>query len=118
PSRLWIDSPDDFGSASNRPDTGDAPLAARAASLSRKVVRPNEETSTLNEDLLASRTARILPWADAAGKVAGVNELQPLFGPDFGCADKHLRRSAVRISHLVIRVESSHVPGNVATYAG
>src|SRR5262249_8244489 len=40
PSRLWIDSPDDFGSASNRPDTGDAPLAARAASLSRQVVRP------------------------------------------------------------------------------
>src|SRR6185369_16599835 len=89
-------------------------LAAWTFSFGGDGIRADQIAVSLDDRFAALRAACVLPGANTAGQIAGVDEMQSFLGADFRGADQILRRGIVRLGHLVIFVESRHVPGNVA----
>src|SRR5262249_31941308 len=95
------------------PDTWNGRLTARALSFGRQAVGAHQEAEALDQRLVAGRATRVLPGADLAGPVAGVNEAQALLGSDLGGADELAPLPFRRVGHAVVGVEAGHVPGNI-----
>ena len=104
--------------AGGRPDAGNGCPAARAFALRRELVFAHQVTETVNELLAAVGAIGVLPGADVARGVAGIDEAQALLGADLGGADELRRGRVRRVGHLVVLVKGGDVPGDVAADGG
>ena len=100
------------------PNAGNGRAAGWAFAIRGEVVFAHQVTEAVDELLPAFRAIGVLPGADVAGGVAGIDKAQARFGADLRRADE-LRGSRVRrVGHLVVFVKGGDVPGNVAADGG
>src|SRR5579862_2579084 len=101
--------------AGARPNARYLCLAARTTAVGRDPIRANQVAVAIDQSGLALGTAGVLPLADAAGQVAGVDKAQAFFRANLGGPHECLWRGRLRVGHPVILVERRDVPRNVRT---
>src|SRR5271169_2726542 len=66
---------------------------------------------------MAAGTIGVLQITDLSWQIARVDVPQARLLADLGCSDQVLRTSILRVGHLVVLVESGHMPGNIRRHA-
>jgi hypothetical protein len=102
------------------PAAGDCGGAVGATAVGGEAVIFDEIALALDQSLAALRTARVLPIADHARKIAGVDVAQAGLAADIDGAQEVVGGGVARdiVLHFVVAVKSRDVPGNVGRDAG
>src|SRR6266851_8095723 len=90
------------------PPPWNAPTTRRAATLRSKEVACDQITVAFNEQLLAVRATRVLPVADHAWQVSGIDVTQACPLADLCCPHQRLGAGVLWIGHLVIFVKGRY----------
>src|SRR5216683_4098602 len=99
------------------PPPGNAGAARRAATLRSEMVTRDEIPVTLDEKLPTLRASGVLPVADHAWQVPGIDVTQASPLADLGCPHQRLGAGVLWIGHFVIFVKRSHMPRNIRRHA-
>src|SRR5215467_8154765 len=95
------------------PSSRNAGTAGRAATSRSEMVSPNEIPVARNEEFLTVVTTRVLPVADHARQISGIDVTQPSLLADFCCPYQRLRPGVFGIHHFVVFMKSRHVSRNI-----
>src|SRR5258708_8197475 len=99
------------------PPSGNAGATRWAATLRRKEVACDQITVAFNEQLLAIRASRVLPVADDAWQVPGIDVTQACPLADLCCPHQRLGAGVLWIGHFVIFVKGRYMPRNIRGHA-
>jgi len=81
------------------------------------MVTPDQITVAFNEKLLALRATRVLPVADHAWQVPGIDVTQAGLLADLCCPHQRLGTSVLWIGHFVVFVKGRYMPRNIRRHA-
>src|SRR5258708_10008690 len=99
------------------PPSGNAGDTRWAATLRRKEVACDQITVAFNEQLLAVRASRVLPVADDAWQVPGIDVTQACPLADLCCPHQRLGAGVLWIGHFGIFWKGRYMPRNIRRHA-
>src|SRR5260370_33386221 len=99
------------------PPPGNAGAARRAATLRSEMVTRDEIPVTLDEKLPTLRASCVLPVADHAWQIPGIDVTQAYPLADLCCPHQRLGAGVLWIGHLVIFVKGRYMPRNIRGHA-
>src|SRR6267143_1405878 len=99
------------------PLSGNAGVARRATTLRSEMVPGDEVPVTLDEKLPTLRASGILPVADHAWQVPGIDVPQASLLADLCCPHQGLWTGVLWIGHFVVLVKGRYMPRNIRGHA-
>src|SRR5947209_9407489 len=99
------------------PPSRNAGAARRAATLRSEMVPSDEVPVTLDEKFPTVRASRVLPVADHARQVPGIDVTQACPLADLCCPHQRLGAGVLWIGHFVIFVKGRYMPRNIRGHA-
>src|SRR2546425_10767840 len=99
------------------PPSRNADATRWAATLRSEVVARDEISVTLDEKLPTLRASGVLPVADHAWQVPGIDVTQASPLADLCCPYQRLGAGVLWIGHFVVFVKGSYMPRNIRRYA-
>src|SRR6266851_1653645 len=99
------------------PPSGNAGTTRWAATLRSEVVARDEIPVTLDEKLPTLRASGVLPVADHAWQVPGIDVTQACPLADLCCMHQRLGAGVLRVCHFVIFVKGRYMPRNIQRHA-
>src|SRR5229473_873634 len=99
------------------PPSGNAGAAKWAATLRSEMVPGDEAPVTLDEKLPTLRAMRVLPVADHAWQVPGIDITQACPLADLCCTHQRLGAGVLWIGHFVVFVKGRYMPRNIRRHA-
>jgi len=95
------------------PDPGNFCIALRAGPFTRDVILPDDIPASSHQPEVASRAISVFILPDHSRQIPRIDVSQPGLFPDLRRAQKGPYIGIIVIGHLVISMESSHMPGNI-----
>src|SRR6266851_505486 len=99
------------------PPSGNACATRWAATLRSEMVARDEIPVTLDEKLPTLRASGVLPVADQAWQVSGIDVTQACPVANLCCPLQRLGAGVLWIGHFVIFVKGRYMPGNIRGHA-
>src|SRR5947209_19280433 len=99
------------------PPPGNAGATRWAATLRSEMVTGDEIPLTFDEKLPTLRATRVLPVANHAWQVPGIDVTQACPLADLCCPHQRLGAGVLWVGHFVVFVKRSHMPRNIWRHA-